>query len=249
MAVSAFARRTSTGDHLSCVPRGDASPVRTFLGVMELAGRVYDIVTNHIHPRVREELGEITDPIALAYWRRVIRLAALCHDLGHLPFSHAAEKELLPDGWNHEKLTAEICRSSQMNNIWEGLAAPVRVEDIIKLAVGPKKLPNVAFSSWEAILAEIITGDAFGVDRIDYLLRDSHHAGVAYGKFDHFRLIDTLRILPWPDEGDGGREGPTLGIQEGGLHSAEALLVWSRECTPGCLYRKEFGFGFPSTTK
>ncbi len=45
-------------------------------------------------------------------------------------------------------------------------------------------------------MSEIIVGDAFGVDRMDYLLRDSHHAGVAYGKFDHFRLIDTLRILP-----------------------------------------------------
>ena len=41
-------------------------------------------------------------------------------------------------------------------------------------------------------------GDAFGVDRMDYLLRDSHHAGVAYGRFDHYRLIDTLRILPAP---------------------------------------------------
>lgn len=53
-----------------------------------------------------------------------------------------------------------------------------------------------------------------------YLLRDSHHAGVAYGKFDHFRLIDTLRILPKPGTGE-----PTLGINEGGLHSAEALLL------------------------
>jgi HD superfamily phosphohydrolase len=55
---------------------------------------------------------------------------------------------------------------------------------------------------------------------MDYLLRDSHHAGVAYGKFDHFRLIDTLRILPHPDT-----EEPTIGIEEGGLHSAEAVLL------------------------
>jgi HD superfamily phosphohydrolase len=72
------------------------------------------------------------------------------------------------------------------------------------------------------ILSEIIVGDAFGVDRIDYLLRDSHHAGVAYGKFDHHRLIETLRILPHSDTGEAA-----LGVEEGGLQSAEALL-WAR---------------------
>ncbi|MDA8234684.1 MAG: hypothetical protein M0Z31_07810 [Clostridia bacterium] len=57
---------------------------------------------------------------------------------------------------------------------------------------------------------------------MDYLLRDSHHAGVAYGKFDYFRLIDTLRILP---REEGGSIEPALGVEEGGLHSAEALLL------------------------
>ena len=44
-------------------------------------------------------------------------MAALCHDLGHLPFSHAAEKELLPDGWDHERLTLEIIRSDEIESI------------------------------------------------------------------------------------------------------------------------------------
>ncbi len=57
---------------------------------------------------------------------------------------------------------------------------------------------------------------------MDYLLRDSYHAGVAYGGFDHFRLIDTLCILPGADENEGK---PTLGIEQGGLRSAEALLL------------------------
>ena len=46
------------------------------------------------------------------YWRTVLRIAALCHDIGHLPFSHAAERELLPDGWDHERVTFELIRSS-----------------------------------------------------------------------------------------------------------------------------------------
>lgn len=57
---------------------------------------------------------------------------------------------------------------------------------------------------------------------MDYLLRDSYHAGVAYGRFDHYRLIDTLRILPKEHEES---QEPALGVEEGGLHSAEALLL------------------------
>jgi HD superfamily phosphohydrolase len=45
---------------------------------------------------------------------------------------------------------------------------------------------------------------------------------VPYGRFDQFRLIDTLRILPF---GEGESVQPTLGVEEGGLRSAEALLL------------------------
>ncbi|MGI6492662.1 MAG: HD domain-containing protein [Pelotomaculum sp.] len=197
------------------------------LGVMELAGRVYDVVTNevNIHSKVKELIPEINDKNKVGYWRRAVRMAALCHDLGHLPFSHAAEKELLPPGWDHERFTIEIIRSEEMKNIWEEMTPPLRAEDIIKLAVGPKKYKSAKFTDWEAILSEIIVGDAFGVDRIDYLLRDSYHAGVAYGKFDHYRLIDTIRILPRTTGEERGSVEPVLGVEEGGLHSAEALLL------------------------
>jgi len=104
----------------------------------------------------------------------------------------------------------------------------VNSEDVAKLAVGPKHYKDSRFDDWEAILSEIIVGDAFGVDRMDYLLRDSHHIGVAYGRFDQYRLIDTLRILPKVDrtsEEEPGSQEPALGIEEGGIHSAEALLL------------------------
>ena len=92
--------------------------------------------------------------------------------------------------------------------------------------MGPKKTKDIEFSDWETILSEIIVGDAFGVDRMDYLLRDSHHAGVAYGKFDHYRLIDTLRILPPPPSGEGeDSQEPALGVEQGGIQSAEALML------------------------
>lgn len=57
---------------------------------------------------------------------------------------------------------------------------------------------------------------------------DSLHAGVAYGRFDHHRLIESLRILPPAPTGANDDEEsfePTLGVTAGGLQSAEALVL------------------------
>jgi len=200
------------------------------LGVMELASRVFDTITHsdNLHNDIRDLIPEIHDIDALRYWRRVLRMAALCHDIGHLPFSHGAEAELLPKGWDHERITKELILSPEMRKIWSSIKPPLTPEDIAKLAIGPKKMIDHPFTDWEAILSEIIVGNSFGVDRMDYLLRDSHHIGVAYGRFDHYRLVDTLRILPVPPEGPqeiGQSKETTLGIEQGGLQSAESLLL------------------------
>ncbi len=197
------------------------------LGVMELAGRAFDTITQKSVPdSIRLLLPELQHKSKLQYWRRVVRIAALCHDVGHLPFSHAAEEELLPKGWSHERLSRIFIESEEMRAMFEAMTPPVRCEDVVKLAIGLREAKDLNFSTWETLLSELIVGDAFGVDRIDYLLRDSHHAGVAYGRFDHYRLLDTLCILPSPptsDEGDTSE--PALGVEEGGLQSAEALLI------------------------
>ncbi len=193
------------------------------LGVMELAGRVFDVITKqaNVTDEVRDLLPDLGNPIALSYWRCVLRMAALCHDIGHLPFSHAAEEELLPKDWSHERLSRRLIQSEEMREIWKSMVPPLEPEHIVKLAVGVRKAKDLQFSKWEGILSEIIVGDAFGVDRIDYLLRDSHHTGVAYGKFDHYRLIDELRILPTFERSTE----PALGINGGGIYSAEALAL------------------------
>lgn len=193
------------------------------LGVMELAGRVYDVVTNEENIRFPSVAAILPDKGELPYWRRALRAAALCHDIGHLPYSHAAEKELLSNNKDHEDLTVALIESDYLAPIWAS-GSPINPEHVKKIAVGQKKLKDETFTEWESILSEIVTGDALGVDRIDYLLRDSYHAGVAYGRFDHHRLIDSIRILPRSTEQDGSLE-PLLGIELGGLHSAEALLL------------------------
>ena len=201
------------------------------LGVMELATRIFDVVIDSEH--LTDEVRDIvpTDAFEREYWRRVLRVAALCHDTGHLPFSHAAEKELLPGGADHETLTEQVIRSDEMQAVWHEMK--LDPGDIVVLAVEPEDVG--VLPPWQAILNEIITGASFGADRMDYLLRDSMHSGVAYGRFDHFRLIDTLRILTPAPVDAGQHDGnddhqlrdpePQLGIELGGLESAEALVL------------------------
>jgi uncharacterized protein len=211
------------------------------LGVMELAGRVFDVVTNpsNVTDAIRNSVPQISQPNQLQYWKRVLRMAALCHDMGHLPFSHAAEKELLPAGWDHERLSRELIFSPDMEKIWSGMTPPLRAVDVVKLAIGPRKASDLSFSTWETILSEIIVGDAFGVDRMDYLLRDSYHAGVAYGGFDHFRLIDTLRILP---SGSDGADKPALGVEEGASNRLKLLRSAGTTCILRSIFTRRVGY-------
>jgi len=193
---------------------------------MELATRIFDVVVENLCNEVRGFVPERPDQ--RDHWRRTLRAAALLHDIGHLPFSHATEKELLPAGWNHERLTYEFIRSDDIRGLLESLTPPMRAEEVAKLAVGPENAEGEDFSTWDLLLSEMIVGDVFGADRMDYLLRDSLHAGVAYGRYDHQRLIDTLRILPSAkkdDKEDKDSGEPELGVEEGGIHAAEGLLL------------------------
>jgi uncharacterized protein len=203
------------------------------LGVMQVAGRIYDVVMRD------ENLSDVVREVVPSsrrkreYWRCVLRMAALCHDIGHLPFSHGSEKELLPEGVGHEQITRGLIESDLMKPVWDAMRPRPEPEDVVKLALGPQEAKDLTFDTWEAILAEMIVGDVFGADRIDYLLRDSLHTGVAYGRFDHHRLIQTMRILPPAPDPAGGGQAPTgeeaarstLGVVRGGLESAEGLLI------------------------
>ncbi|MDE3045623.1 MAG: HD domain-containing protein [Verrucomicrobiota bacterium] len=203
------------------------------LGVMALASLMFDKICKSVRPDVFHFVPRKGSSDFL-YWRRVLRMAALCHDLGHLPFSHVAERELLGEQ-GHEQMTLKIIDSNHLKPVWEKLrAAPSYMEDLIerdiiedikKISLGEAKwkaLTGKSLSPWERIVSEVITGNFFGADRIDYLLRDAKSTGVAYGLFDYHQLIEMLRILPSVDRGSDELQ---LGIDENGLESCEALLL------------------------
>lgn len=202
------------------------------LGVLELSTRIYERICKMVRPDIFSFVPRKGSPEYL-YWRRVLRLAALCHDIGHLPFSHVAEDVLLED-LGHEYWTAKIVRSEYLAPLWEKIQSRPDfypgelnrdfVEDIVKISIGEKKYKQFtgqSFTSWEKIVTECICGEFFGADRIDYLLRDAKSTGVAYGIFDYQQLIEMLRILPTAED----KEEFSLGIDENGIESCEALLL------------------------
>ena len=195
------------------------------LGVMEASTTVFNRITSQdvMAGAVWDRLKEHLEPDMKGYWRQVLRIAALLHDVGHLPFSHAAEKDLLPEGWDHERMTAEFIRKSEIADILGKSKPPISVEDVVDLAWQPGKRrkhePDNMPGIWPTLLNEIITGDTFGTDRVDYLLRDAYHAGVAYGRFDVHRLFGGLSVEV-DEAGD-----PVLAIEYGSIHAAEALLL------------------------
>ncbi len=129
--------------------------------------------------------------------RTRLRLSALLHDVGHIAFSHEAEEVTASKLGDHEKMGAERICSSLLS-------------DIIAEADSPKEVAAWATGS---SYGQLISSDV-GADRIDYLLRDAHYTGVAYGVIDHPRILGTLC---WD------HAGPAL--EFGGLEAAESLIL------------------------
>jgi HD superfamily phosphohydrolase len=115
--------------------------------------------------------------------------AAMLHDLGHGPFSHLFE-EVMPHARPHEEWTTAILTdpSTEVNAALVAIdpQMPARVAALIE---GAHPLP------W---LGRSVSG-TLDVDRCDYLLRDSHMTGVAYG---HYDLAWLLRSLAFARHGE-----------------------------------------------
>lgn len=206
------------------------------LGVMDLTRRVFDSVTSRTGLRdsgsaieLIPELRDLDDD-SRGTWRSTLVAAGMLHDVGHLPFSHAAEA-ILPDGIDHEHLTVDIIRGEEIGSALTRTKPYLNADEIAKLCIKADSWADRGFGkeadNWAAILSEIVTGDNLGTDRMDYLLRDSHHAGVAYGAFDVHRLIDGIRILAYECSTEDGylETEPRIGITEDSLQVAEQFQM------------------------
>ena len=131
---------------------------------------------------------------------RLLLVSALLHDIGHWPFCHAIEDMRLDGLPRHESLANRLILSGEIADLlvhdWQldpAEVAKVLTGTIDKSAVG---IPSSRDDRAMAILVSILSGP-IDIDKIDYLERDSLHAGVPYGRnFDRHRLISSLCIDP-----------------------------------------------------
>lgn len=125
--------------------------------------------------------------------------AILLHDIGHGPFSHALENELIL-GISHEELSLHIMEA--LNQEFKG-----ELDLALEIFNGtyPKKYLNQLVSS------------QLDMDRLDYLKRDSFYTGVAEGNINSERLITMLSV-----------HNNVLAVEEKGIYSVEKFLMARR---------------------
>ena len=171
------------------------------LGVVQAATNIVTEVVR-FNPELRDESFEKN--------LRTMRFSALLHDIGHTPFSHAAEKFFLGDIFTHEDIGKFVIENH-----------PIISSEIEKNDISPKVVASLLkgkATSQLAIFKKFIS-DEFDADRADYLLRDSYCCGVKYGEYDYIRYAGAFRLI---EVNEGARR---FAIEKGSLHAVEAFLL------------------------
>ena len=135
------------------------------------------------------------------YEKVLFLCAALLHDVGHGPFSHAFENVI---SITHEEYTTKIIttKGTEINNvlsIQDGLA-----NDIASVIDHDGKYP----------LIESLVSSQLDVDRMDYLSRDAYMTGAAYGNIDYFRIMRSMKV-----------QDNKILCKASGVHSIESYLM------------------------
>jgi hypothetical protein len=174
------------------------------LGAMAVATRLFDAMT----------AAAALSPGARERFRAAVRLAVLCHDLGHMPLSHASESIAPPraalrlPAWmgegesaraSHEDFTARILLDSSLTPVLDRVYAPLGVTaaQVAGLVAGRDPPGGSSFVDggvdWTPALRSIVSGE-LDADRMDYLLRDSFFTGVHYGRYDIEWILQNLSV-------------------------------------------------------
>jgi hypothetical protein len=130
----------------------------------------------HVAQRVTRQL-KLDGRVALD-----VKVAALLHDIGHGPFSHAWE-HVFP-GSDHEKWGARIvAEDAELHGALETLA-PGLAESV----------RGFWHKSYRPAFARKLVSSQLDVDRLDYLLRDGHFSGAGYATYDLDWILHALAV-------------------------------------------------------
>lgn len=189
------------------------------VGVFHTARQLLDVVH-----RIKGSRQESREKVALA--------AALVHDLGHGPFSHAFEKVGERLGLklaDHEHVSDLLIRDSEVTPILNEMASgfSIDVADMVKKE-GKVSVHNAVVSS------------QFDADRLDYMRRDRMMSGTQHAAIDFAWLMANLDIASVPigldDEPLGTIETFVIGPKA--IHAAEAYVLGLFQLYPTVYFHK-----------
>jgi len=194
------------------------TPVFQRLRYVRQLGLAYLVYPGATHTRFEHALGAYhLCRIAIALLRErgiadvpeeectITTIAALLHDVGHYPFSHALEEI---GATNHEEVATALVTTGPVASILRSRIGENAPERVISLIRGEADAP----------LQGLVSG-SLDLDKIEYLKRDAHMCGVAYGEIDVDRLINSMVLV-----GDPVTGRQTVGVAEKGLSALESLL-------------------------
>lgn len=175
------------------------------LGVAYLARNIMNHLSEWGTPKLEDEISCVFDDVLMA---------ALLHDVGHGPFSHSFENVLKSHPWAplHEDWTALLIGDERyaINRVLKSSGVDAsRVGSVFS---------SDAQNSLPAPFKQIVSSQ-LDADRMDYLLRDSHFAGVAVGQFDAQYLINSMVVI------EHCSSTRTLGITAKGVKAYEGFLL------------------------
>lgn len=159
------------------------------IGAMHLMSQAISVIRKKGHPVSLQE-------------ERAVLIAILLHDIGHGPFSHALEYDIV-NGVSHEQISSFFIQALQHE-------FPENKEDL------ERALMIFANTYHKKFLHQLVSSQ-LDMDRLDYLTRDSFFTGVSEGIVGTERIIEMLNV-----------HHDQLVVEEKGIYSIEKFIVSRR---------------------